>query len=133
MPPDSCHSLSIFKRQRDRRCQAELSRADLELGHESICHDGHRLDPTWEISKRSISGPEAWLSRKLAASPFLSVLPSPIPNVKYRSTKALLLPDIYFSLNTICQDKARGTIYLLSRLTATLYCRLKAWHQRDLC
>lgn len=48
----------------------------------------HRLDPTWEISKRSINGPEAWLSRKLAASPFLSVLPSPIPNVKHRSTKA---------------------------------------------
>ena len=48
----------------------------------------HRLDPTWEISKRSISGPEVWLSRELAASSFLSVLPSPIPNVKHRSTKA---------------------------------------------
>ena len=40
--------------------------------------------------------------------------------------RPLLLPDIYFSLNTICQDKARGNIYLLSHLTATLYSRLKA-------
>ena len=45
LPPDACHLLSIFKRQHDRRCQPELSRADLELGHESICHVDTQVRP----------------------------------------------------------------------------------------
>lgn len=93
----------------------------------------HRLDPMWEISKRSVNGPEAWPSRKLAGLLSLSMLPSPIQMSGTDLPRPLLLPDIYFSLNTIRQDKARGNIYSLSHLTATLHSRLKAWHQRDLC
>lgn len=45
LPADTCHLLGIFKRQHDRRCQPRLLRADLELGHESICHVDTQVRP----------------------------------------------------------------------------------------
>lgn len=92
----------------------------------------YRLEPAWEISKRSVNRPETLVKQKAGHPPF-SCSPSHLPAQKTSThlPRPLLLPDIYFFIEH--QWSGTDTIYSFSHLLAGLYSRLKAWSQQDLC
>lgn len=131
LPPDSCHLLSIFKGQHDRRCQSDSWGLTLSSDIRASVMWTHGLGPTWEISERRVNRSEALAKRQAVWSP----LPRPPPHLSLQMPHAdlpgpLLLPVTYFLLNTIRQALGQRHHIFISSCTCHLCSRLKAWSQR---